>query len=186
MKPRLCAFALALILVTPGSASAQVYPSRPVTMVVPYPAGGPSDALGRMLAEAMRGVLGQPVVIENVSGAGGAVGVGRVARAAPDGYTLSLGHVQTHVINAATQTLAYDVVKDFEPVSLLADTPQWIAARSTFPAQTLADMIAWMKANPGKATVGTVGVGGPTDIAAIQFQKQTGTSFQLVPYRGSA
>ena len=186
MKPQLYAVAFALSLAAIDSASAQVYPSRPVTMVVPYPAGGPSDALGRILAEAMRGVLGQTVVIENVSGAGGAIGVGRVARAAADGYTLSLGHVQTHVINAATQTLPYDVVKDFEPVTLLADTPQWVAARSTFPAQTLAEMIAWMKANPGKATVGTVGVGGPTDIAAIHFQNLTGTSFQLVPYRGGA
>ena len=180
------ALALTLGQAATGTASAQVYPSRPITLVVPYPAGGPSDTLARILGETMRGLLGQPVVIENVSGAGGAIGVGRVARAAPDGYTLSLGHVQTHVINAATQTLQYDVVKDFEPVSLLADTPQWIAARSTFPAKDLNEMTAWMKANPGKATVGAVGVGGPTDIAAIFFQKRTGTSFQLVPYRGGA
>ena len=186
MKARLCVVAVALGLGAIGTASAQVYPSRPVTMVVPYPAGGPSDTLGRILAESMRTFLGQPVVIENVSGAGGAIGVGRVARAAPDGYTLSLGHVQTHVINAATQTLQYDVVKDFEPVSLLADTPQWIVARSAFPAATLQDLIAWMKANPGKATAGAVGVGGPTDIAAIYFQNYTGTNFQLVPYRGGA
>ena len=186
MKARLCVVAVALSLAAIETASAQAYPSRPITMVVPYPAGGPSDTLGRILAEAMRASLGQPVVIENVSGAGGAIGVARVARASPDGYTLSLGHVQTHVINAATQTLQYDVVKDFEPVSLLADTPQWIVARSTFPATSLADMIAWMKANPGKATAGAVGVGGPTDIAAIYFQKHTGTNFQLVPYRGGA
>src|SRR5262245_64261793 len=167
MKARLCLIAIAL---SPGaieSASAQAYPSRPITMVVPYPAGGPSDTLGRILAESMRGFLGQPVVIENVSGAGGAIGVGRVARAAPDGYMPTLGHVQTHVINAATQTLQYDVVKDFEPVSLLADTPQWVVAKSAFPAASLQEMITWMKANPGKATVGAVGVGGPTDIAAI-------------------
>jgi tripartite-type tricarboxylate transporter receptor subunit TctC len=186
MKARLCVVAVALSLAAIETASAQAYPSRPITMVVPYPAGGPSDTLGRILAEAMRTFLGQPVVIENVSGAGGAIGVARVARASPDGYTLSLGHVQTHVINAATQTLQYDVVKDFEPVSLLADTPQWIVARSTFPATSLADMIAWMKANPGKATAGAVGVGGPTDIAAVYFQKHTGTNFQLVPYRGGA
>ena len=186
MKARLCVIAVALSLAAIETASAQAYPSRPIAMVVPYPAGGPSDTLGRILAEAMRASLGQPVLIENVSGAGGAIGVARVARASPDGYTLSLGHVQTHVINAATQTLQYDVVKDFEPVSLLADTPQWIVARSTFPATSLADMIAWMKANPGKATAGAVGVGGPTDIAAIYFQKHTGTNFQLVPYRGGA
>jgi len=187
MTVRLSVIAVALSLGAIEAASAQAaYPSRPVTMVVPYPAGGPSDTLGRVLAESMRGFLGQPVVIENVSGAGGAIGVARVARAAPDGYTLSLGHVQTHVINAATQTLQYDVVKDFEPVSLLADTPQWVVAKSAFPAASLQEMIAWMKANPGKATVGAVGVGGPTDIAAIYFQKHTGTSFQLVPYRGGA
>ena len=186
MKARLCVVAVALSLAAIETASGQAYPSRPITMVVPYPAGGPSDTLGRILAEAMRASLGQPVVIENVSGAGGAIGVARVARASPDGYTLSLGHVQTHVINAATQTLQYDVVKDFEPVSLLADTPQWIVARSAFPATSLQEMIAWMKANPGKATAGAVGVGGPTDIAAIYFQKHTGTNFQLVPYRGGA
>ena len=186
MKARLCLLAIALGLGAIATASAQIYPSRPVTIVVPYPAGGPSDTLARVLAESMRVSLGQPVVIENVSGAGGAIGVGRVARAAPDGYTISLGHVQTHVINAATQTLPYDVVKDFEPVSLLADTPQWIAARAQFPAANLQELIAWMKANPGKATAGAVGVGGPTDIAAIYFQNYTGTKFQLVPYRGGA
>ena len=185
-KQSLIVIALALVQAAIGTASAQVFPSRPITLVVPYPAGGPSDTLARILGELMRSLLGQPIIIENVSGAGGAIGVGRVARAAPDGYTLSLGHVQTHVINAATQTLQYDVVKDFEPVSLIADTPQWIAARSTFPAKDLTEMTAWMKANPGKATVGAVGVGGPTDIAAIFFQKRTGTSFQLVPYRGGA
>jgi tripartite-type tricarboxylate transporter receptor subunit TctC len=109
-----------------------------------------------------------------------------VARSAPDGYTLSLGHVQTHVINGATQNLNYDLIKDFEPVTLIADTPQWIVAKAAFPANNLKEMIAWMKANPGKATAGTVGVGGPTDIAGIMFQKSTGTAFQFVPYRGGA
>ena len=153
-----------------------------MTLIVPYPAGGPSDTLARVLAEAMRGPLGQTVIIENVSGAGGSIGTGRVARSAPDGYTLSLGHVQTHVLNGATQNLNYDVVKDFEPVTLIADTPTWIVARATFPAKDLKEMVAWMKANPGKATVGAVGVGGPADIAAIYFQRHTGTTFQIVPY----
>src|SRR5437764_9015034 len=115
-----------------GSAAAQTYPSRPITLVVPYPAGGPTDTLTRILAERMRALLGQSVIIENVSGAGGSVGVGRVARAAADGYTGSVGHWQTHVVNAATQTLSYDVVKDFEPVSLLADCPMWIVGRNGF------------------------------------------------------
>jgi tripartite-type tricarboxylate transporter receptor subunit TctC len=133
----------------------------------------------------MRISLGQPVIIENVSGAGGSIGVGRVARAAPDGYTVSIGHWQTHVLNGASYHLSYDVVKDFEPVSLLADTPQWIVARKDLPAKDLNELIAWLKENPGKATAGTVGVGGP-EITGIYFQKKTGTSFQFVPYRGGA
>jgi tripartite-type tricarboxylate transporter receptor subunit TctC len=115
----------------PLAARAQVYPSRPITIVVPFPAGGPTDALARILAEQMRTLLGQSVIIENVSGAGGSIGVGRVARAAPDGYTVSIGHWGTHVLNGASYQLQYDVVQDFEPVSLLADTPQWIVARKT-------------------------------------------------------
>lgn len=178
--------ALAVALSSFAAAHAQTYPSRPVTLIVPYPAGGPSDTLARVLVEQLRTTLGQPVIVENVTGAGGSIGVGRVARSAPDGYTLALGHVQTHVINGATLPLNYDVVADFEPVTLIADTPQWIAARAGFPANSLKQMVDWMKANPGKATAGTVGVGGPTDIAAIYFQKHTGTAFQFVPYRGGA
>jgi tripartite-type tricarboxylate transporter receptor subunit TctC len=164
---------------------AQAYPTRPITIVVPYPAGGPTDTLARILAEHMRISLGQPVIIENITGAGGSIGVGRVARAAPDGYTVSIGHWQTHVLNGASYQLQYDVVKDFEAVSLLADTPQWIVARKTLPAKDLSELIAWLKENPGKATVGTVGVGGP-EVTGIYFQKKTGTSFQFVPYRGGA
>jgi tripartite-type tricarboxylate transporter receptor subunit TctC len=168
-----------------ASAYAQTYPSRPITMVVPYPAGGPTDTLARILAEHMRTSLGGSVIIENVSGAGGSIGVGRVARATPDGYTVSIGHWQTHVLNGASYSLQYDVVKDFEPVSLLADTAQWIVARKDFPAKDLKEFIAWLKENPGKATAGTVGVGGP-EITEIYFQKRTGTSFPFVPYRGGA
>jgi tripartite-type tricarboxylate transporter receptor subunit TctC len=166
------------------SAHAQNYPARPITIIVPYPAGGPSDTLTRVLAERMKGALGQSIIIENVTGAGGSIGVGRVARAAPDGYTLAIGHNQTHVINGASMNLPYDVVKDFEPVSLIADTPQWLISRSTLPANNLKELIAWLKAN--KATSGSVGVGGPTDLSALKFQKETGTHFQFVPYRGGA
>ncbi len=168
------------------TAKAQSYPARSITMVVPYPAGGPSDTLARVVAERMKTALGQTVIVENVTGAGGSIGTGRVARAAPDGYTLALGHVQTHVINAATQNLQYDVVKDFEPVSLIADTPQWLIGRPTIPASDVKGFIAWLKAQDGKATSGAVGVGGPTDLAAAYFQKATGTKIQLVPYRGGA
>jgi tripartite-type tricarboxylate transporter receptor subunit TctC len=153
---------------------------------VPYPAGGPTDTLTRILAEHVRISLDQPVIIENVSGAGGSIGVGRVARAAPDGYTVSIGHWATHVLNGASYQLQYDVVNDFEPVSLLADTPQWIVARKTLPAKDLRELIAWLKENPGKAMVGTVGVGGAGVITGIYFQKSTGTSFLFVPYRGGA
>jgi tripartite-type tricarboxylate transporter receptor subunit TctC len=169
-----------------ASAQAQSYPTRSITLMVPFPAGGPTDTLARVLGESLRGLLGQSVIVENVSGAGGALGTGRVARAAPDGYMLALGHVQTHVINAAAQSLQYDVVKDFEPVTLVADTPQWLVVRSGFPPTDIKSLIAWLKANPGKATAGSVGVGGLTDLAAISFQKLTDTSFQLVPYRGGA
>jgi tripartite-type tricarboxylate transporter receptor subunit TctC len=169
-----------------GAAAAQVYPSRPVTLVVPYPAGGPTDTLARIMAEPLRAALGQPVIIENVSGAGGAVGSGRVARAAPDGHTLIVGHLATHVFLPATQTVSYDVVADFEPIALLADTPQGIAGRRDLPAKDMKELIAWMKANPGKGTMGSVGVGGPSDVSAILFQQQTGTSFRLIPYRGGA
>jgi tripartite-type tricarboxylate transporter receptor subunit TctC len=169
-----------------GDAGAQNYPTRAVTIVVPYPAGGPSDTLTRVMAERMKAALGQSVIFENVTGAGGSIGTGRVARAAPDGYTLAIGHVQTHVINAATQNLQYDVVKDFEPVSLIADTPQWLIGRKALPPNDLKALIGWLKQQGGKATSGAVGVGGPTDLAAYYFQKQTGTQFQLVPYRGGA
>jgi tripartite-type tricarboxylate transporter receptor subunit TctC len=171
------------IAVLPG-ANAQNYPTRPITMIVPYPAGGPSDTLTRVLAERMKVALGQSIIIENVTGAGGSIGVGRVARAAPDGYTLAIGHNQTHVINGASMSLPYDVVKDFEPVSLIADTPQWLISRASLPANNLKELIAWLKAN--KATSGSVGVGGPTDLSALKFQKETGTHFQFVPYRGGA
>jgi len=173
-------------IATTTEAPADVYPSRPITMVVPFPAGGPTDTLARILAEGMKANLGQPVIIENISGAGGSIGAGRVARAAPDGYVISIGHIQTHALNGAVLKLPYDVVSDFEPVSLVADTPQWVVGKNTLPAKDLAELIAWMKDRPDKATVGSVGVGGPPDLAAIYFQKQTGTSFQLVPYKGGA
>src|SRR5262245_57367499 len=164
-----------LALTLGAGARADTYPSRPVTLVVPYPAGGPSDTLARILVDALRGPLGQPIIVENIGGAGGSIGAGRVARATPDGYTLILGHVQTHVMNAAAQNLQFDVVKDFEPVSLVADSPPWLVARKTFPADDLKAAIAWMKANPGKATAGVIGIGGPPDVAAVYFQKYTGT-----------
>jgi tripartite-type tricarboxylate transporter receptor subunit TctC len=167
-------------------ATAQVYPSRPVTMVVPFPAGGSSDTIGRVLADGMRGPLGQTVIIENVGGASGNLGVGRVARAAPDGYTLILGSWPTHVLNAAIFTLPYDPLNDFEPVALVAAQPLFIIAKKAMPAKDLTELLAWLKANPDKATQGTAGTGGASHLAGVFFQTATGTRFQFVPYRGSA
>ena len=169
-----------------GGVQADTWPSRPITIVVPFPAGGSTGILARILADPIQAELGQSIIIENVGGAGGSIGVGRVARATPDGYTISLSHIQTHVINGATLNLPYDVVKDFEPVALIADTPQMITTRASFPASDLKGLIGWLKSNPNKGSSGAVGVGGPGDITAYQFQKQTGTTFQVVPYRGGA
>ena len=169
-----------------GAAAAQPLPARPITMVVPFPAGGPTDVLARILAEHMRGSLGQTVIVENVAGVGGATGSGRVARAAPDGTQLIFSHMATHVILPATTQLNYDVTRDFEPVALVADTPQGIIGKASLPARNLAELTAWLKQNPGKATMGSIGVAGPSDVSAIFFQQKTGTSFQLVPYRGGA
>jgi tripartite-type tricarboxylate transporter receptor subunit TctC len=166
--------------------AAQVYPSRPVTMVVPFPAGGSTDTIGRIMADGMRGPLGQSVIIENVGGASGNLGVGRVARAAPDGYTLILGSWPTHVLNAAIFTLPYDPLNDFEPVALVAAQPLFIIAKKAMPARDLTELVAWLKANPDKATQGTAGTGGASHLAGVFFQKATGTRFQFVPYRGSA
>ena len=166
-------------------ARAQTYPARPITMVVPFAAGGPSDVIGRVFAEQMRASLGQPIIIENATGAGGSIGTGRVARAAGDGYTLVLGFWGTHVANGALYTLRYDLLNDFEPVSLLVANPSLILAKKAMPADDLKGLIAWLKANPDKASAGNGGVGTPPHVIAAFFQKVTGTRFQLVPYRGA-
>src|SRR3954452_6260705 len=172
--------------VWPAVAMAQVYPSRAITLVVPFPPGGPTDLIGRMVGERLRLSLGQAVIIENVTGANGSIGVGRVARAAPDGYTLVLGLWNTHVSNPAIYTLSYDVQRDFEPIVLLSTIPSLIVASKSVPADDLRGFIAWMKANPGKATEGHVGIGSIGHVGGILLQNLTGTQFQHVPYRGSA
>ncbi len=186
MRWLFAAIAFGATFAAPELAQSQTFPSRPVTIVVPFPAGGPTDALARVLSERMKGFLSQPVIIENVTGAAGTIGVGRVVRAAPDGYTISIGHWQTHVVNGATYTLSFDLVRDLEPVALVADCPMWIVANTAFPARDLNELIVWLKENPGKATVGIAGVGGGADVVGTYFQKRTGTSFQFVPYRGGA
>jgi tripartite-type tricarboxylate transporter receptor subunit TctC len=167
-------------------AAAQAYPSRPIAMVVPASAGGPTDAIGRVLAERMGAALGQTVLIDNVAGAGGSIGVGKVARATPDGYTLGIGQWSHYVLNGATYALQYDLLADFAPVAMIVTGPLLLVSRKDLPANDLKGLIAWLKANPDKATAGTGGVGSPPHISGIFFQKMTGTQFQFVPYRGTA
>jgi len=165
-------------------ATAQTYPSRPITMIVPFPPGGNVDVIGRVLAERMRGSLGQPVIVENIAGANGSIGVGHAARAKPDGYTIDLGFLGGHVQNGALYSLQYDVLNDFQPISPLVSTPYVIFARKTMPANDLRELIAWLKANSDKASAAVVTVG--VHLVTALFQKETGTHFALVPYRGTA
>jgi tripartite-type tricarboxylate transporter receptor subunit TctC len=168
-----------------GMAAAQTYPSRPITIVVPYSAGGPTDTIARIMAERMRGPLGQTIVVENTTGAGGTIGVGRVARAAPDGYTVSIGHWGTHVVNGAIYALPYDVLNGFEPIAMIANNPQLIVAKKSIPAKDLKDLIVWLKANAATATQGTAGHGTASHVSGVYLQNITGTRFQFVPYRGA-
>src|SRR5712671_3175399 len=165
-------------------AGAQTYPSRPITMIVPFAPGGPTDVVARVLAERMKDALGQPVIIENVTGANGSIAAGRVARARPDGYTSDLGALSTHVLTGALYSLPYDVLNDFEPISPLVATPYVLFARKTMPAKDLYELIAWLKANPDKASAGVTAVS--NELILRRFRKETGTHFTLVPYRGGA
>jgi tripartite-type tricarboxylate transporter receptor subunit TctC len=165
-------------------ARAQSFPSRPVTMVVPFAAGGGTDIFARILAGGMRGPLGQTVVIENVAGAGGSIGVARVVHAAPDGYTLSIGTLTTHVLSGALYPLQFDLLSDLAPIAELGYEPLLIAVKNALPVKNLKDLILWLKANPDKATAGIPGAGSTGNLADLSFQKTTGTSFQFVPYRG--
>jgi tripartite-type tricarboxylate transporter receptor subunit TctC len=177
---------VATLAVADGS-NAQDYPSRPITIVVPFAAGGPTDVVARLIVEPMRAALGQAVIIENVTGAAGTVGAGRVARANPDGYTLIAGYWGTHVLNGVLYPLQYDVLNDFAPIALLASNPQLIVARNGTPATDLKELIGWLKANPNKASQGTAGMGSPAHVGGAFFQIMTGTQFQFVPYsRGAA
>src|SRR5262245_31037070 len=168
-------------------ASAQAYPARPITLIVPFPAGGVLDVVGRIVTESMRASLGQPITIENVAGANGSIGVGRVARAASDGYTIGIGIRDTHVINAAIYKLPYDVQTDFDPVALVSRSRgSMILAKKAMAAKDLKELIDWLKSNPDKASQGHPGVGSTPHLMGIHFQKITGTRYQFVPYRGAA
>jgi tripartite-type tricarboxylate transporter receptor subunit TctC len=178
--------ALAALLACAGSAQADNFPSRQITIVVPFSAGGPSDAMARVLAERMQRSLGQSILIENVTGAGGSLGVGRVVRSAPDGYTIGFGHLGTNVANGAIYKLGYDLVTDLEPVVMLPSNPMIIVSNNTVPAKTLRELLAWLKSKPTPPTAGTAGAGSGSHIAGLYFENVTGIKLQYVPYRGTA
>src|SRR5947207_13273941 len=173
------------LLALSGSAFAQNFPSRPITIVVPFSAGGPSDAMARILAERMKVSLGEAVLVENVTGAGGSIGVGRALRSAPDGYTISFGRLGTHVANGAIYKLGYDLVADLEPVALLPSNPMIIVSKNAVPAKSLNELLDWLKARATPATAGTAGAGSGSHIAGLYFENITGIKLQYVPYRGT-
>jgi len=180
MRKLIVAIALAMLAVT--GARAQTYPSRSITLVVPFPPGGSTDVAARIIAEKMRPILGQPVIIENVGGAGGSIAVGRIARAAPDGYTIDIGQWDTHV-GSIIYPLNYDLEKDFDPIGLVSTNPQLMIGKKTLPADDLKGLVAWMKANPGKLTFVNQNAAG--QVTGILFEQATGQKVQFIPYRGA-
>lgn len=185
MKRRTVLAAFVAVAISGGNALADKFPSRPITIVVPFAAGGPSDAMARILAERMKVTLGETILVENVTGAGGSIGVGRAVRSPPDGYTISFGHLGTHVANGAIYKLGYDLVADLEPVALLPSNPMIIVSKNAVPAKSLAELLAWLKARPAPATAGTAGAGSGSHIAGLYFENITGIKLQYVPYRGT-
>jgi tripartite-type tricarboxylate transporter receptor subunit TctC len=177
--------ALAALLISGGVAAAQNFPSRPLTIIVPFSAGGPSDAMARILAERMKATLGETILVENVTGAGGSVGVGRAVRSPPDGYTISFGHLGTHVANSAISKLGCYLVTDLEPVALLPSNPMIIVSKKAVPATSLKEFLAWLKAQPSPPTAGTAGAGSGSHIAGLYFENVAGIKLQYVPYRGT-
>lgn len=184
MRRAVCAVLLAWVALAMPS-RADTYPSRPITVIVPFAAGGPSDAMMRILAEHMKRTLGQPVLVENVTGAGGSIGVGRAVRSKPDGYTVSFGHLGTHVANGAVYRLGYDLVADLEPVVLLPSNPMIIVSKTNVPVKSLPELVAWLKSQPNPASAGTAGNGSGSHIAGLYFEQVTGIKLQYVPYRGT-
>jgi tripartite-type tricarboxylate transporter receptor subunit TctC len=178
--------ACALMAFASGALAEDKFPSRPVTIIVPFAAGGPSDAMARILGERMKVTLGQPVLIENVTGAGGSIGVGRAVHSPPDGYTISFGHLGTHVCNGAIYKLDYDLVADLQPVALLPSNPMVIVSKNAVPAKTLKELIGWLKSQPQSAAAGTAGAGSGSHIAGLAFESAAGVKLQYVPYRGTA
>jgi tripartite-type tricarboxylate transporter receptor subunit TctC len=185
MRRAILAAFMALLTIG-GTACADNFPSHPITIVVPFSAGGPTDSMARILGERMQRSLGQTITIENVTGAAGSLGVGRVVRSPPDGYTVSIGHLGTHVANGAIYKLGYDLVTDLEPVVLLPSNPMIIVSKNAVPAKSLKELLAWLKAKPSPPTAGTAGAGSGSHIAGLYFENATGIKLQYVPYRGTA
>ena len=187
MKGASAVIALAVAFGIQPDARAQTYPSKPITIVVPFSAGGPTDTLARFLTEPLRANLGQPILVDNTTGAGGTIGTGKVVRSAPDGHMVSIGHWGTHVVNGAYYTnLTFSVISDFEPVAWIASNPQLIVSKNAVPATNLKELVAWIGSNPKSILMATGGVGGASHIAAIYFQNQIGAKFEYVAYRGGA
>ncbi|MDE2380555.1 tripartite tricarboxylate transporter substrate binding protein BugD [Bradyrhizobium sp.] len=182
---RIIRAALVTTIAFAAGARADDFPTRPVTIIVPFAAGGPSDAMARILAERMKVTLGQAVLVENVTGAGGSIGVGRAVQSPPDGYTISFGHLGTHVANGAVYKLKYDLVADLEPVVLLPSNPMIIVSKNAVPATSLKELLDWLKSRASPAAAGTAGAGSGSHIAGVYFENVTGIKLQYVPYRGT-
>ena len=183
---RLRITAFAVLAAFALGAGAQGFPNKPVSLTVAFSAGGPTDTIARIVAQRMTQALGQTVVVENVTGAGGVIGVGKITKATPDGYTLGIGHIGTHVINGAVYQLPYDLLKDLEPVGLVATNPQIFVSKLAVPAKDLKELLAWVKTNQDKVSLGTGGAGTPSHVSSVYFQNVTGTKPQIVHYRGAA
>ena len=186
MRKTVLALLAAVSFLGGSAAHAESYPSRPITIIVPFAAGGPSDAMARILGERIKATLGETILVENVTGAGGSIGVGRAVRSPADGYTISFGHLGTHVANGAIYKLGYDLVTDLEPVVLLPSNPMIIVSKNAVPAKSLKEFLAWLKAQPKPPTAGTAGAGSGSHIAGLYFENITGIKLQYVPYRGTA
>jgi tripartite-type tricarboxylate transporter receptor subunit TctC len=182
------AIAFAAVLATAGSAAAaaQDFPSRPITLIAPFPAGGPTDTLARIMGERMKASLGQTVIVENVTGAGGTIGTARVAHAPPDGYTIGIGNWTSHIGSVAIYPFQFDVFKDLEPIALLTFAPLWIVGKNALPPKSANELVAWLKSNPNPTPFATVGAGSAAHLCGIYFEQKTGAHFQYVPYRGAA
>ena len=186
MKALVVSFAFVAVFSAASIATAQNYPVKPVTIVVPFSAGGPTDTLARIIGDRMRKSLGQPILVDNTLGAGGSIGTGKVVKSPPDGYMISIGHWGTHVVNGVYYNLPFNVLTDFEPVAMIATNPQVIISNNAVPAKTLKELNAWIVANQGKALMGTGGIGGASHMAAIYYGNRIGVKFQFIPYKGGA